>query len=103
MTIRSMVFVILACSLTYFLSKQEAPLFLKVDLQRILKEKSLMLAQKELPKEGLEKELIFFQKDVMALLKNIAEKNKAIILTSPTFGDIKDMTDDVIKALGQPS
>lgn len=99
MMIRSFLFTLFACVCTYFLSLQNQPFLLKVDLQKILKEKAIVLSKKDFTKDMLDLEILNVQKEVTHLLKEIAKDNNAIILTSPTFGDIKDITEDVLNAL----
>lgn len=99
MMIRSFLFTAVACCVTYFLSIQSQPVFFKVDLQKFLKDKAVRLSKQDFKKDMLDLEILKIQKDLNHLLKDIATKNKAIILTGPTYGDVTDITEDVLKAI----
>ena len=98
MNIKSLIITFLACTVTFLISKAEQTVFLKVDLQKIIQKRAIILSSKNYSKEKLDLELLKTRKDITHLLKNLSNK-KTIILTSPSFGDIKDMTDDVLKIL----
>lgn len=97
--IRSMIFTIAACTLTYALCQKNEQTLMKVDLQKVLKEKALGLSLKDMSKDMLEMEMIKAQKNIGKILQTIAQKNKAIIVTSPTFGDVLDVSETVIKMM----
>ena len=98
MNIKSLIITFLACTVTFLLSQSEQPVFLKVDLQKIIQKRAIILSSRNYSKEKLDLELLKTRKEIRTLLKNLSHK-KTIILTSPSFGDIKDVTEDVLKSL----
>lgn len=96
MLIRSILFSVTVCTCTYFLVKADQQTLVKVDLQKILKEKALVLSEKNLKKDAQEFEIMQLKKEVTQKLKSVAHDRNVIILTTPSFGNIQDITDDIL-------
>ncbi len=96
MLIRSILFSVTACTCTYFLVKVDQQTIVKVDLQRILKEKAMDLSKKDLKTDVQDFEIIQLKKDVTQKLKRVAQDRNVIILTTPIFGNIQDITEDIL-------
>lgn len=99
MILKAMSFSITACILTYGLILHHQPHFYKVDLKTLLNVKAAQIAKRHVNNEDLEKELLIAKKEMIKKLTIFAHKKKAIFIASPAFGDIKDITSDVLKLM----
>lgn len=101
MMIRSFILTIAACTCTYVLLKNDTQRFAKVDLQTVLKECAITLSEKNLNKDQLDFEMMNIQKNVTKKMKDLATDRHVILLTVPIFGDIDDLTDEILKKIKQ--
>ncbi|CAO5681414.1 MAG: hypothetical protein NEHIOOID_01293 [Holosporales bacterium] len=101
MIIRSFILTLVTCTGTYILVKSDIQHFAKVDLQIVLKECAITLSEKNLKKDQLDFEMMNIQKNVTKKMKDLAKERNVILLTVPVFGDIEDLTDDILKKMRQ--
>lgn len=101
MLIKSMIFTIASCALTYVLCEATQPKIYHVDLQKILREEAKVLAEQKLSPSDLDAALLKAKKQVQTTLNKIGKETGAAILSTPAFGDIKDATGIITSYLAE--
>ena len=92
MLIKSMIFTLASCALTYVLCEAAQPKIYQVDLQKILREEAKVLAEKNLSNSDLEAALLKAKKEVHTAIDKVGREAGAVLLTTPAFGLMTDAT-----------
>ena len=99
MLIKSMIFTVAACALTYVLCEAAQPKIYHVDLQKILREEAKLLAEQNLSPSDLEEALLKAKKQVHTAIDKVGREAGAVLLTTPAFGLMTDATGKVTSLL----
>jgi hypothetical protein len=99
MLIKSMIFTLASCALTYVLCQAAQPKIYHVDLQKILREEAKVLAEQNLSPSDLETALLKAKKQVQTTIDKVGREAGAVLLTTPAFGLMTDATGKVTSLL----
>jgi len=85
MLLKSMIFTVFACVLTYIVSIKNQEKIASVDMNLILREEAKKLAKQNLSPSALEISLKNVQKEVMRVMRNISKQTGTILITTPVI------------------
>lgn len=93
-----MIFTLASCFATYCLTTLDKQTYYKVDLTEVLKEKAQSLAKANYSEQKLKKEMIAFKEVLEEKLEALAKAKKGIIITTPVYGNVQDLTQEVLNS-----